>query len=337
MIYRNDNKGWGNRMQATVSAFLFALLSKRVLFIEHTMFFKYFQSPPWWSWHAPEELRNRYLGPRARAPCSKFHRSAARMSAVNLSVGWPDECYVVSRNYQYHWDLGVNPMHRHVQLGLFGSFSSHARQALLTTSLLAWPYPHFVNNVSAYLNSVSFFDAPHRACVQVRVDKDDSPEKVRPALSTIFGCVNDHLRSLGYPPDQTVVFYISDAVSLMLKAQRRYSTFGRVVTGYRPNFFQAHFRKEPYKAGAVTPTMRDWYALGECTAVITTYTSFGAYAAFRGGSRHKTLVAGRDVRRVCPALPNPLYPPWYDDHPSNKTVEQLAALLLHDAPDQGLS
>eukprot|EP01079_Euglenida_sp_SAG-EU17-18_P002309 gene2309-3153_t len=352
LVYRNNAAGWGNRVQAMASALLLAVATGRTLHLQHGLFYKYYGDSDELarlSWRAPEDLAARVSSKRgcpvlrkravrahlehmagaiAASPChvvgvNERHATLAHPPADTASAHAVSEAPCPFRRLGFHldwqWDLGVNPHHAPHLCTLFGSCSSFVRQAMLTQYLLQSPRQAFLEEVERAKQEQGFYNYTHRVAIQVRTYQDESPQYAKAALRGIHACCRSHLEALGLPPGDTWIFFTSDSPPLVRGAAQRFRKYGHVATRPPVRLKDTHTGREA--GGGVSGTMLEWHLLGEGSVLITTYSTFGAFAGLRRWPLVKVLLAPLQKSGPCPSMPNAAYPSWYDDHWSNTSRE----------------
>lgn len=287
----SDGSGWGNRLRATHFMFLLALLTRRMLVIEHEDHSVHFESPKgfrmqmnevadlmttrdgmsevWQNWgSACERLK--------RLPSGSFLERLYSEDIVRYGDGTsPDEC--LFQDARYHPWL----------MDMFGTTSRFNVTGLTTSFILSRPTPKFTNQIDLFKQEMRLNEFKYHIVIQFRAFTDHRPSydiqmKIFDSFSQEAEQIIERFmdeNAKDWQEKGVWVWFTSDDGTL---ADRFWDKMQNIKS-------RVHFQKSPHapqhsslmRSGDIKQPIVEWYLLGEVDVLISTGTTFGQFGAAR--------------------------------------------------------
>jgi len=320
IFYPKDRSGWGNRLRALTFCFLFSLCTRRLLVVKDFLIEEHFKAPEGtdWSisrWKKVIKSRNdvRVLELRLR-PDNWDEAAWADYKSQSMDDLFPESVLVLdegvsfadaivanARYVQLFDDIGIDRSSKVSWVGaLCEELLSHPTDKLLRkvqkiTRCLRFPaeppvgiqFRTFLDIgllnkrfLSSFIASIGLamenqVENAKRRKFYVMTDDRDASEQIANALLRFGDVITTSRKTIHTGGLHVGIQALIERPLLKI--------FGECARSFDLYFWMpVRMRPRPH-----TWVLAEWYLLGECDPIYSTFTSFGAFAAARRGNKAK--------------------------------------------------
>lgn len=318
VFYPKDRSGWGNKVRGLTFCFLFSLCTRRLLVVRDFLIVEHFKPPEGtnWSiarWKRVIKSRNdmRVLNLRLR-PDNWDDAAWANYESQSMDDLFPESVLVLDEAVSFADAIVANARYAQLlnEIGIDRD-SKISWVGALCEELLSHPTDKLLRKVKKITRRVGF-PAERPVGIQFRTFFDIGSPKKR-FLSSFIASVGLTMESQIDNAKKQKFYVITDDRDASAEISKAILRFGHVITTSRKTIhtgglhvgiqalierpllklfgecargFDFYFwlpvrmRPRPH-----TWVLAEWYLLGECDPIYSTFTSFGVFAAARRGNR----------------------------------------------------
>jgi hypothetical protein len=318
----NDRSGWGNRIRALMLCYLFSLCARRILIVKDFLIEEHFLSPEFTNWSMKKwrnviRARNdiRFMNVKLR-PDNFDGVAWTRYCSESLDTIFPESVLIHDEGVTFAEAIVSNPIYQ----PLLSSIGIDAKRKMgwvgtLAKEILSRPTDKLLRKVDAIARNVKLSEN-RPVGIQFRTFFDIGSPNLK-YVSQFTKNVALELEAEKERAGKRTIFITTDDRDVAERMSKELERFGNVVTSSRKtvhtgglhigiqvilervlmkllggsarsiDFFfwlPAHLRPRPH-----TRVLAEWYLLGECDPIYSTFTSFGIFAAARRGNSSKLL------------------------------------------------
>eukprot|EP00002_Diphylleia_rotans_P000284 TRINITY_DN10144_c0_g1_i1.p1 TRINITY_DN10144_c0_g1~~TRINITY_DN10144_c0_g1_i1.p1 ORF type:complete len:383 (+),score=61.12 TRINITY_DN10144_c0_g1_i1:54-1202(+) len=278
----SETTSWEERVRGTASAFLLALVTERILVVNHDCHHQLFHPPPGIKFTVSQKALDKIITKKGASSLKDSEEIYKRVAkAKDLNSLFPEGVLKHGSVLNLDTAIAKNPKYDRIMFGLFGSKSRFSRAALIFQYLFQAPTSSYVFPTTEYMTLLGFRKKKTRSYVvahfQPPYDKQDPEE----AQQDFFECVNTMIEKWDY---NGTLYFTSEEEKFKESALQIIKS---------PNVLFRNHKSTPalHFSSCVTPSTIDWFLMGESAGIISSPSTFSTLAAARTGFTFRFISA----------------------------------------------
>jgi hypothetical protein len=316
----NDRSGWGNRIRALMLCYLFSLCTRRLLIVKDFLIEEHFLPPKLTDWSMTKwknviKERNDIRVMNVKLRPDNFDDLAwMQYCSSSFDTIFPESVLIHDEGVTFAEAIVSNPIYQPLLSSIgIDSKRKMAWVGTLAKEILSRPTNKLLRRVDVIARKVKLYEN-RPVGIQFRTFFDIGSPNLK-YVSQFTKSVVLELEAKKETSGKRTIFITTDDRDVAERMSKELERFGNVVTSSRKtvhtgglhvgfqvilerilmkffggsarsiDFFfwlPAHLRPRPH-----TRVLAEWYLLGECDPIYSTFTSFGIFAAARRGNSSK--------------------------------------------------